>query len=91
MHVKPNPHHLTHKCWLPVNAGGHWTPQLIHMAGGEHPLNPPAPGRGAPASIAVTNEAFAAINPDWVVLCPCGLDIQETLKEMRSITDKPWW
>ena len=25
----------------PLFVGGHWTPQLIHMAGGVHPLNPP--------------------------------------------------
>lgn len=25
----------------PVYVGGHWTPQLIEMAGGLHPLNPP--------------------------------------------------
>jgi len=24
----------------PIFVGGHWTPQLIEMAGGEHPLNP---------------------------------------------------
>jgi ABC-type Fe3+-hydroxamate transport system substrate-binding protein len=28
--------------WVePIFVGGHWTPQLIHMAGGSHPLNPP--------------------------------------------------
>lgn len=25
----------------PIFVGGHWTPQLIHMAGACHPLNPP--------------------------------------------------
>jgi ABC-type Fe3+-hydroxamate transport system substrate-binding protein len=25
----------------PLFIGGHWTPQLIEMAGGQHPLNPP--------------------------------------------------
>eukprot|EP00879_Flechtneria_rotunda_P017308 GHRR01018132.1.p1 GENE.GHRR01018132.1~~GHRR01018132.1.p1 ORF type:complete len:251 (+),score=99.96 GHRR01018132.1:251-1003(+) len=25
----------------PIFPGGHWTPQLIHLAGGLHPLNPP--------------------------------------------------
>jgi hypothetical protein len=24
----------------PLFPGGHWTPQLIEMAGGQHPLNP---------------------------------------------------
>ena len=28
--------------WMdPLFCGGHWTPQLIEMAGGTHPLNPP--------------------------------------------------
>lgn len=25
----------------PIFPGGHWTPQLVRMAGAEHPLNPP--------------------------------------------------
>lgn len=24
----------------PVFPGGHWTPQLVHIAGASHPLNP---------------------------------------------------
>lgn len=33
----------------PVFVGGHWIPQMIERAGGEHPLNPcaPRPGSGA--------------------------------------------
>ena len=28
--------------WLePIFIGGHWTPEIIHLAGGSHPLNPP--------------------------------------------------
>ena len=37
--------------WLdPVYVGGHWTPQLIEMAGGRHPLNPPGSGYPQPST-----------------------------------------
>lgn len=63
----------------PVFIGGHWTPQLIHMAGGAHPLNPPA-GEGLPAgkSVAIESERVRDSDPDWIVVCPCGLDIPTT-------------
>lgn len=34
-------HQVAHLEWFePIFPGGHWTPQLIEMAGGQHPLNP---------------------------------------------------
>ncbi|GBF93520.1 hypothetical protein Rsub_06653 [Raphidocelis subcapitata] len=76
----------------PIFCAGHWTPQLIAMAGGEHPLNPAAPdGGGAAPSRALTNEEFVASDPDWVIVCPCGFDLAETKRELARITGQPWW
>jgi hypothetical protein len=33
-------------------------------------------GAGGPPSKAVTNEALAASDPDWIIICPCGLDLK---------------
>jgi iron complex transport system substrate-binding protein len=56
--------------WLdPVYVAGHWTPQLIDMAGGEDVL-----GRPGEPSQTVSWEAVAAAEPEVVVVMPCGYD-----------------
>jgi iron complex transport system substrate-binding protein len=56
--------------WLdPVFVAGHWTPQLIELAGGEDVLGLP----GEPSDT-VTWEELSAARPDVVVVMPCGYD-----------------
>lgn len=50
--------------------------------GGQHPLNPPRDGRGAGPSLAVWNDDLVRLDPDWIIICPCGLDMQETVREL---------
>jgi iron complex transport system substrate-binding protein len=54
--------------WLdPVYVAGHWTPQLIDLAGGEDVLGFPAE-----PSERMSWEAVAAAEPEVVVVMPCG-------------------
>jgi iron complex transport system substrate-binding protein len=56
--------------WLdPVYVAGHWTPQLVELAGGEDVLGLP----GEP-SRTVSWVQLAAARPEVVVLMPCGYD-----------------
>jgi iron complex transport system substrate-binding protein len=56
--------------WLdPVYAAGHWTPELIDLAGGEDVLGLP----GEPSQT-VSWQAVAATEPEVVVVMPCGYD-----------------
>ncbi len=56
--------------WLdPVFIAGHWTPQMIELAGGEDPL-----GRPGEHSEVVTWELLEAARPQVVVVMPCGYD-----------------
>ncbi|HEY4450870.1 MAG TPA: cobalamin-binding protein [Solirubrobacteraceae bacterium] len=56
--------------WLdPVFAAGHWTPQLIELAGGSDVLGLP----GEP-SATISWQALAAAEPEIVVVMPCGYD-----------------
>jgi iron complex transport system substrate-binding protein len=56
--------------WLdPVYVAGHWTPQLIELAGGEDMLGLP----GEPSQI-VSWQALAGAEPEVVVVMPCGYD-----------------
>jgi iron complex transport system substrate-binding protein len=63
--------------WLdPVYVAGHWTPQLIELAGGEDVL-------GLPAKPSETRswEAVAAAEPEVVVVMPCGYDAPRAHRE----------
>jgi iron complex transport system substrate-binding protein len=63
--------------WLdPVYVAGHWTPQLIELAGGEDVLAMP----GEP-SVCVSWETVAAAQPEVVVVMPCGYDAPRALEE----------
>jgi iron complex transport system substrate-binding protein len=56
--------------WLdPLYIAGHWTPELVELAGGEDVLG----SAGAP-SVTVSWEALADTRPEVVVAMPCGYD-----------------
>jgi iron complex transport system substrate-binding protein len=63
----------------PVFVAGHWTPQLIELAGGVDVLG--FPGEH---SEQMSWEAVAAARPDVVVCMPCGYDAQRSLAEAEQ-------
>jgi iron complex transport system substrate-binding protein len=66
--------------WLdPVFIAGHWTPQLIELAGGEDVL-----GMAGEPSQTVTWEAVAAARPEVVVVMPCGYDERRAHAEAHA-------
>jgi hypothetical protein len=81
----------------PIYCGGHWTPQLIELAGGLHPLNPPSrdPKTGdlgpAHPSGKVPPDDVIALDPDWIICAPCGLDLNEARKELAEVAVCDWW
>jgi iron complex transport system substrate-binding protein len=70
--------------WLdPVFVAGHWTPQLIELAGGEDMLG----GAGEP-SRTVTWDAVTDAQPEVVIVMPCGYDAQRAHREATRYTDE---
>ncbi len=70
--------------WLdPVYVAGHWTPQLIDLAGGEDVLGLP----GEP-SATVSWETLAAAAPEIVVVMPCGYDAARAHAEASAHRDE---
>lgn len=69
--------------WLdPIMVVGHWVPQMVEMAGGEMLLSK----RGEKSKY-LSNEDIKRLNPDILVISPCGFDIDRTLKERFKIND----
>ncbi|MEO1585405.1 MAG: ABC transporter substrate-binding protein [Planctomycetota bacterium] len=88
----------------PVFIAGHWTVQLIERAGGRHPLNEtvPKPGTGlavgpqqaervAGKSIRVPSEAFAATRPEFLIVAPCGFDLDQTRHAVAELRGQDWF
>ncbi|MCW3067596.1 MAG: putative periplasmic substrate-binding protein [Solirubrobacterales bacterium] len=70
--------------WLdPVYVAGHWTPQLIEMAGGEDVL-----GMAGEPSATVSWEAVAAARPEVVVVMPCGYDAARAQAEAETFAGR---
>jgi iron complex transport system substrate-binding protein len=66
--------------WLdPVYIAGHWTPQMIELAGGEDVLG--LPGE---RSEVVSWEQLGAARPQVLVVMPCGYDAQRALQEATT-------
>ena len=73
--------------WLsPVMIGGLWMPELIELAGGV-PLVTHA-GERAPT---LSADELAALDPDVVLVKPCGFDRERTLAERKLVAEAlPW-
>ncbi|RHY01518.1 hypothetical protein DYB36_006503 [Aphanomyces astaci] len=76
----------------PIFCGGHWTPQMIEMAGAAHPLNNTrGPGKGGWPSRTISPAEFVAMDPDVIVVAPCGMDLDTSKKETAAMLMQPWW
>lgn len=87
--AKANPTRPTVLCieWIdPVMVGGMWMPELIALAGGEPLVT--KPGDHAPT---LTRDALAALDPDVVLIKPCGFGLPRTLEELPVLRETlPW-
>jgi iron complex transport system substrate-binding protein len=67
----------------PVYIAGHWTPQIVELAGGTDVLG--LPGEH---SERMEWETVAAAKPDVVLCIPCGYDGPRALEEARTFADE---
>lgn len=72
----PRPRVAAVEWFDPVYVAGHWTPQIIELAGGEDVL-----GFAGEHSERTTWEAVAAARPDVVLAIPCGYDAPRACEE----------
>lgn len=73
--------------WIdpPFNAG-HWTPELIEIAGGEDCL-----GSKHQPSRTIGYDEIARANPDVIVIAQCGFDIERSQADMEILKRYlPW-
>jgi len=66
----------------PIFVGGHWTPEIIELAGARHPLN-----KAGGKSKTISDEDFAKSDPDIIIVAPCGMSLEKT-RELVEIIQK---
>jgi iron complex transport system substrate-binding protein len=72
--------------WLdPPFAAGHWVPEQVRRAGGWEIL-----GQAGERSVETTWEAVRDVDPDLMLLMPCGFDAERTVSEWGT-ANKPAW
>ena len=70
--------------WLdPPFAPGHWVPEMIALAGGENLI-----GRAGGHSTETSWEQLASLDPDVLVIMPCGYDLAATKRDAARAADR---
>jgi iron complex transport system substrate-binding protein len=70
----------------PPMSGGHWTPGLVELAGGEPLLAHP----GANSQV-LGWEAILAASPEVILVAPCGYDLEATLRALAELAALELW
>lgn len=73
--------------WIePLMLAGNWTAELVAVAGGDYPFA----SVGAESARAEWS-AFAAADPDAIVVAPCGFSLQQTRGELDRLRARAEW
>ncbi|MBX9579033.1 MAG: cobalamin-binding protein [Gemmataceae bacterium] len=73
--------------WLdPPFSCGHWSPELVRLAGGDEVI-----GRAGRPSRTLTWEEVVAARPDVVFIACCGFSLDRTLVDVPGLAARPGW
>jgi iron complex transport system substrate-binding protein len=73
--------------WLqPFYVGGHWVPEMIHLAGGEDVF-----GSARTPSFRITMEDVINAAPEILLISPCGYGAEQARDEYRAMTFPEEW
>ena len=73
--------------WLdPPFSCGHWTPELVRLAGGDEVVARP----GRPSRTLWWKEVVAA-RPEVLVIACCGFDLARTMQDLPGLRSRPGW
>jgi iron complex transport system substrate-binding protein len=73
--------------WLePAFAPGHWVPEQVRIAGGDHAF-----GRAGQPSVTTTAEELRAYAPEVIVMIPCGYYKEDILRQLPAARLPEGW
>jgi iron complex transport system substrate-binding protein len=65
---------------------GNWGPELVEIANGELLL-----GKKGEYSAAMPSEQLRDADPEYLIVAPCGFNLQRSLRERGVLERDPWW
>jgi len=73
--------------WMdPLFAMGNWGPELVEIANGDLRI-----GKKGEHSSAIPFERLREADPEFLIVAPCGFDLDRTLRERRVLEYHPCW
>jgi iron complex transport system substrate-binding protein len=70
----------------PLFAMGNWGPELVDIANGDLLL-----GKKGEYSAAVPAERLRDADPEYLIVAPCGFNLERSLREQSVLERYPWW
>jgi len=70
----------------PIFAMGNWGPELVKIANGELLL-----GKKGEYSAAIASEQLRDADSEYLIVAPCGFNLQRSLREQDVLERHPWW
>jgi iron complex transport system substrate-binding protein len=70
----------------PLMAAGNWVPELVELAGGTN-----AVGEAGKHSPWMDWDTLRGLDPEIIVVMPCGFDIAKTRTETAALVRRPGW
>lgn len=83
---RPRPSVVVLEWTDPVFSASNWAPELIEAAGGT-----PLVSRKGQHSTAIPWDHVVDAKPDYVVVAPCGFDLERSLREVSVLERLPGW
>ncbi len=73
--------------WIdPPFSAGHWIPEMVSMAGGKEGL-----GHLGQESEQIEWEDVLEFSPEYIIIMPCGFDLNRTIEESYQAQTYPGW
>jgi iron complex transport system substrate-binding protein len=73
--------------WMePLFAMGNWGPELVEIANGKLRL-----GKRGEHSSAIAFDRLLEADPEFIIVAPCGFDLERTLRERSVLEEHPSW
>jgi iron complex transport system substrate-binding protein len=70
----------------PLFAMGNWGPELVEIANGDLLL-----GKKGEYSAAIPAEQLRDADPEYLIVAPCGFNLERSLQEQAVLERYPWW
>jgi iron complex transport system substrate-binding protein len=70
----------------PIFAMGNWGPELVEIANGELLL-----GKKGEYSAAIPAEQLRDADPEYLIVAPCGFNLERSMRELTVLEQYPWW